>query len=292
MIGMSALLARLTLRWSGRTKGIEAALAREHGEVCQLSTRSTTRAAALRLLVLVVVLALSAATASLAIAGPPYVTDDPEPTDTGHWENYLYIERAHVSGQSDTPEAGIEINYGAVKDTQLSWSIPLNPNPGPGGIGVVWAPLGGGIKYRFIEEDENGWRPQVAFFPQIFVPVGPATRGARVTELFPIWLQKSFGTWTMFGGGGYTNNPGPNNRDFANYGIALQRQVVSNLALGVEIFGQGADTTTDHASAAVGIGAIFDFSGLWHLVGSANTGIYNARQADQFSFNVALKWTP
>src|SRR3984957_16373671 len=134
--------------------------------------------------------------ASPAFAGPPYITDDPEPTDTGHWENYLYIESARVPGQTATPEAGIEINYGAFEDTQLTWSVPLNPNPGPGGVGVVWAPLGGGVKYRFIEEDDKGWRPQVAFFPQIFIPVGPANRGAPVTELFPIWLQKSFGAWT------------------------------------------------------------------------------------------------
>lgn len=237
------------------------------------------------------VLVLSVATASPAIAGPPYVTDDPEPTPTGHWENYLYTEGAHVAGQRDTPEAGIEFNYGAFENTQLSWSIPLNPNPGPGGMGVVWVPLGGGVKYRFIQEDDDGWRPQVAFFPQVAIPVGPANRGAPVTELFPIWLQKTFSGWTMFGGGGYTNNPGSANRDFATYAIALQRQVLSNLTLGVEMFGQGADTATDHASVAVGIAAIYDFSDRWHLVGSANTGIYN-RQADLFTFNLALKWTP
>jgi hypothetical protein len=238
-----------------------------------------------------VALALSTATASRSIAGPPYVTDDPEPTDTGHWENYLFVEGTRAGGHFSGPPVGVEFNYGAFPDTQLTWSVPLNPNPGPGGMGIVWAPLGGGVKYRFIEEDENGWRPQVAFFPQVFIPVGPANRGAPVTELFPIWLQKSVGGWTMFGGGGYTNNPGPDNKNFVNYGVALQRQVLGNLALGVEVFGQGPDTTTDHASAAVGVGAIFDFSDLWHLVGSANTGISN-RQADEFSFNVALKWTP
>jgi hypothetical protein len=49
------------------------------------------------------VLALWAATASPSIAGPPYVTDDPEPTDTGHWENYLFTEITHVAGQSASP---------------------------------------------------------------------------------------------------------------------------------------------------------------------------------------------
>jgi hypothetical protein len=155
-------------------------------------------------------------------------------------------------------------------------------------MGVVWAPLGGGEKYRFLQEDDQGWRPQVAFFPQVFIPVGPANRGAPVTELFPLWLQKSQGDWTVFGGGGYTHNPGAGNKDFVNYGVALQRQVLSNLA---EVFGQGADTTTDHGSITVGVAAIFDFNDQWHLVGSANTGISHA-QADQFSFNLALKWTP
>ncbi|HXL71036.1 MAG TPA: hypothetical protein VN935_07320, partial [Rhizomicrobium sp.] len=94
-------------------------------------------------------LALVAAT-SPAWAGPPYITDDPEPTDTGHWENYLYTESAYVAGGRDTPAAGIEINYGAFEDTQVTMSLPLTPNPGPLGMGVVWAPLGGGVKYRFI----------------------------------------------------------------------------------------------------------------------------------------------
>ncbi|HTX51339.1 MAG TPA: hypothetical protein VME40_18335 [Caulobacteraceae bacterium] len=28
-----------------------------------------------------------------AVAGPPYVTDDAEPTDPGHWEIYAYAAR-------------------------------------------------------------------------------------------------------------------------------------------------------------------------------------------------------
>jgi len=241
---------------------------------------------------LAVVLGVSALRAPPAVAGPPYVTDDPEPTDNGHWENYLYVEGARTAGQRFTPIAGIEINYGALEDTQLTASVPLNTNPGPGGIGVVWAPLGMGVKYRFIEEDDDGWRPQVAFFPSIAIPIGPANAGAPVTELFPVWMQKSFGDWTLFGGGGYTNNPGPGNRDFANYGIALQNQVTKQLALGAEIFGAGKDSIADRPSTSVGIAALYDFNDLWHIVGSANTGISNAHRSDQFSYNIALKWTP
>ena len=226
-----------------------------------------------------------------ALAGPPYVTDDPEPTDTGQFENYLYVQGTHAVGAFNAPGAGIEINYGAFADTQLTWSFPLNPNPGPGGMGLVWAPLGGGVKYRFIEEDADGWQPQIAVFPQIFIPVGGASHTSPTTELLPIWLQKSFGQWTSFGGGGFVNNPGAGNRDYEIYGWALQRQITNNLALGGELFGQSRSSDELGASRAVGFAALYDFSDEWHLVGSINTGIVNASEADRFSYNLALKWT-
>jgi hypothetical protein len=224
-------------------------------------------------------------------AGPPYITDDPEPTPPGQFENYLYVEGTRATGAFDAPGAGIEINYGAFADTQLTWSVPLNPNPGPGGMGLVWAPLGGGVKYRFLEEDQNGWLPQAAIFPQISIPVGSASHGSPVTELVPVWLQKSFGDWTAFGGGGFVNNPGAGNRDYEIYGAALQRQVTNSLALGCEMFGQTRSSFDDGSSTAVGLAALYDFSDTWHLVGSVNTGIVNAHEADRFSYNLALKWT-
>jgi hypothetical protein len=227
----------------------------------------------------------------LAAAGPPYVTDDPEPTETGHFENYLYMQGARVSGQAFDPGVGVELDYGAFANTQTTVTLPINPNPGLGGIGLSWAPLGGGVKYRFIQEDDHGWRPQASVFPQVFIPVGPASRGTPTTELVPIWVQKSFGAWTTFGGGGYTNNPGPSNRNFLIYGWALQRQITDKLALGGEVFGQTPDTVGGRARTAVGLAALYDFNDAWHLIGSVNTGTVDARQSDQFSFNLALKWT-
>ncbi|MGH6888973.1 MAG: hypothetical protein ACREHF_07225 [Rhizomicrobium sp.] len=227
-----------------------------------------------------------------AFAGPPYLTDDSEPTDTGHFENYLYVEGTSAAGAFAAPGVGFEINYGAWTDVQLTWSAPLNPNPGPGGMGIVWAPLGGGVKYRFLEEDDDGWRPQAAIFPQISIPVGAAAHSTPVSELLPLWLQKSLGPWTTFGGGGLVNNPGSTNRDYAIYGWALQRDVTKTLQLGAEIFGQTRSATGFGASTAIGLAALYDFSDRWHLVGSVNTGIVNAREADRISYNLALKWTP
>jgi hypothetical protein len=234
---------------------------------------------------------LAALTATAATAGPPYITDDPEPTDTGHFENYLFSEGTRAAGRFSGEAAGIEINYGACADTQLTVSVPLDPNPGPGGMGLVWAPLGGGVKYRLIEEDDDGWRPQVAIFPQISVPVGSAARSSPTTWLLPLWLQKTEGTWSTFGGGGLTLNPGSGNRNYAIYGWALQRQLSDTFALGVEFFGQSRSSVTMRGSAAAGLGALYDLSEAWHIIGSVNTGITDRRQADVASYNLALKWT-
>ena len=61
----------------------------------------------------------------LALAGPPYATDDPEPTDYKHFEIYLF------SGATSTRDgtvgaAGIDFNYGAGPDLQLTAVVPLD----------------------------------------------------------------------------------------------------------------------------------------------------------------------
>src|SRR3974390_1548548 len=58
-----------------------------------------------------------------AVAGPPFVSDDPEPTDTGHFEIYTFNNgtntRAGTAGES-----GIDFNYGAAPNLQLTATIP------------------------------------------------------------------------------------------------------------------------------------------------------------------------
>jgi hypothetical protein len=234
---------------------------------------------------------LAAAISSSASAGPPFITDDPEPTDTGHFENYFYVQGTRAAGETSGPAEGIEINYGAFPDTQLTLSVPLDFNPGPGGMGMLFAPVGLGVKYRFIEEDDEGWRPQVAVFPQIQIPAGSASRNVPTTELLPLWAQKSFSQWTAFGGGGLTLNPGAGNRDYLIFSGALLRQVGDRLQIGAEMFGQTRGSTASGGSAAVGLGALYDLSDNWHLIGSVNTGIVNGRESDAHSYIFAVKWT-
>src|SRR5690348_8670355 len=64
-------------------------------------------------LVRLAALALAGA-ATPAFAGPPYLTDDPVPTDTGHWEIYAFSQgEGHRSSLDD--DTGLDLNYGPVK---------------------------------------------------------------------------------------------------------------------------------------------------------------------------------
>ncbi|HXL72803.1 MAG TPA: hypothetical protein VN963_04175, partial [bacterium] len=54
-------------------------------------------------------------------AGPPFETDDPEPTDYRHWEIYLGATAQQVLGQGWLGTAPfLELNYGGLPDIQFS----------------------------------------------------------------------------------------------------------------------------------------------------------------------------
>src|ERR1700722_16935603 len=57
-------------------------------------------------------------------AGPPFLTDDPQPVDLGHWEFYLASQwsLANHSGTGTAPH--VEVNYGALPELQLHAIVP------------------------------------------------------------------------------------------------------------------------------------------------------------------------
>src|SRR6202041_3396059 len=91
-----------------------------------------------------------------AIAGPPYVSDDPEPTDYKHFEIYAFTNgltaRDGTAGQS-----GIDFNYGAAPDLQLTATVPEGfERPIGGGTDVGWSNVQLAAKYRFLHQDGFG----------------------------------------------------------------------------------------------------------------------------------------
>ena len=68
-----------------------------------------------------------------AEAGPPFSTDDAEPTDTGHWEIYNFAAGADDMGRTEG-QAGLDLNYGGYKDIQFTAVIPLDYETGASGV--------------------------------------------------------------------------------------------------------------------------------------------------------------
>ena len=244
-------------------------------------------------------LALCLVTISQAHAGPPYATDDPEPTDYRSFEVYLYSEGTHTDGDTSGTLAGLEVNYGAAPNLQLSAAIPFAYDKGTGhGTLYGYGAAELGAKYRFIQEDDHDWRPQVSFYPSAEIPIGdnddrPAgIATGHVRYFLPLWLQKSCGPWTTFGGGGYWINPGKGDRNYWFMGWALTRRITSNFSIGAEIFHQTPDATPGESSTGVNIGATYDINDRWHLVGSVGTGVQNVRQTDESTYYFAVEWTP
>ena len=212
---------------------------------------------------------------ALAPAGPPYVTDDPEPIPYHHWELYLSstheVTRAGARGMAPFGE----VNFGALPDLQLHLIVPLayahdaggGTSYGPGDVEV-------GAKLRFIQE--GAVRPMVGTYPMFELPVGNAGKGlgaGRLRVLLPLWLQKSFGPWTTYGGPAYWINPGTGNRNYWYFGWQVQRRLSEIVAPGVEVFYTTADTVGGRGNLRFNLGVVLDLTPNHHVLLSAGRSL-------------------
>src|SRR5882724_11978266 len=83
-----------------------------------------------------------------ALAGPPYVSDDPEPTDYKHFEIYTFNNGTRTRDGTGG-ETGIDFNYGAAPDLQLTATLPGAFNQPAGGLSLGPGNVELAAKYRF-----------------------------------------------------------------------------------------------------------------------------------------------
>lgn len=232
--------------------------------------------------------------AMTALAGPPFQTDDPEPVDYHHFEMYAFALSDSTSGGTSLSVPAYEVNWGAAPNLQLHLVLPLVANiPSNGGsasFGISDTELG--AKYRLLKETKH--RPEVGIFPFVELPSGNAERGLGVGTTWyrlPLWIQKSWGPWTSYGGGGEAVVPaeGCNNYPFA--GWLVQRQLNKKLMLGVEVFGHGAQGegagSTRHSTMA-DLGGTYEFKPGFDLLFAGGRTI--SGQPETYGY-LALYWT-
>jgi hypothetical protein len=200
-----------------------------------------------------------------AFAGPPYLTDDPVPTDTGHWEIYAFTAGEGRRSTLDA-DAGFDLNYGPVKGVQLTATLPLSFSHEPvGGWRSGTGDLELGVKYRFFDDEQRGL--SAAIFPRVILPTSSLAAAGRTRVLLPLWIGKDFaGGTSIFGGGGYMINPGAGNRNSWQAALALTHDLGKQVSLGAEITRQSADTVGGTSQTRAGVGGIVKLGGPYALL--------------------------
>jgi hypothetical protein len=202
------------------------------------------------------------------------VTDDPEPAEYRHWEFYLATQNLFSSGGAWEGTAPmVEVNYGVLPDVHIHLIAPLAYNHAIGeptryGYGDTEI----GVKWRFVQEGD--WVPMIATFPLVLLPTGNSSNGlgSGTTRVYlNLWLQKSFGPWTTYGGGGYWVNPGDGNLDYWFLGWQGQRRLGEVVTVGAEIFYTSASEVGGSGETRFNVGLVADISELHHLLFSAGT---------------------
>jgi Putative MetA-pathway of phenol degradation len=225
-----------------------------------------------------------------AWAGPPFVTDDPEPVEYRHGEFYIAGQYANNKGGYEGVAPLLELNYGPLPDVHIHMIVPLAyvheqgglTNYGPGDLEL-------GVKYRLIHETEM--IPQVGTFLITTIPTGDSDRGlgsGHVPLFLPLWVQKSRGPWTAYGGGGLWINPGAGNKNFWQTGGVVQREITKTLTVGAELFHFTRKEDLGRDRTGFNAGAIINLTDDYHLLLSAGRDIDGD---NRFSSYAAFQWT-
>lgn len=196
-----------------------------------------------------------------ALAGPPYITDDPIPTDLRHFEIYAYTDNDFSLHATDG-EAGFDINYGLAPNTQLTAVVAGGYANGNSGHGLQVADTEVGVKYAFIHDEKHG--VHIAFFPTLVLPTAPG--GGRIAYELPVWGQKDFGKWSVFGGGGPTIRSGYAAHTSWQQGIALNRRVTDDFSLGIEVAHSSSGATGEYGATTPQIGTSIHLKGPFSLI--------------------------
>jgi hypothetical protein len=237
--------------------------------------------------------ALLCAASSAVWAGPPFRTDDPEAVEFKHSELYLFYQQTlSADGRAGVAPA-FEFNYGIVENVQLHLVAPVAFTT-PSGMGTTrgYGDTELGVKWQLNEETDS--LPMIGVFPMVEVSTGNADKGlgSGHTQVFlPVWLQKKWGDFQTYGGGGYWFNNGTDSRNYWFFGWQAQYQLSEHLTLGGEVFHSTEQTVGQGASTGFNLGGFYNISEHHHVLFSAGKGLQNAAQTNRVSSYLGYQFT-
>ena len=219
----------------------------------------------------------------LVRAGPPFVTEDPEPPPPGGWEINVPFIIERTPGETDMNTPLFDLNYG-LPNIQLKLEIPVevihdDSDGTVGGAGDLLL----GVKWRFLNNERSQF--QLGTYPQVLVPTGDHSRGlgqGGSAFVLPLLAQKSWDKWTVYGNIGYWWQAGAENRDYVYAGAVLEREINEQLTLGVELFGNSPKERGVPSELAFNVGGSWKlnkhlnllFTGGRDIVGDTHAMVY------------------
>jgi outer membrane putative beta-barrel porin/alpha-amylase len=191
----------------------------------------------------------------LVRAGPPFVTEDPEPPPPGGWEINVPFIIQRTPGQTEMNAPLFDLNYG-LPNIQLKLEIPVEVVHEDGdGTAAGTGDLILGVKWRFLNNERSQF--QLGTYPQVLVPTGDHSRDlgqGGSAFVFPLIAQKNWDKWALYGNVGYWWQTGAENRDYVYAGAVLEREINERLTLGVELFGNSPKERGGRSELAFNIG--------------------------------------
>jgi hypothetical protein len=222
-------------------------------------------------------------TISLVEAGPPFVTDDPEPPPPGGWEINVPFILDRTPGKTEMDSPLFDFNYG-LPNVQLKLEIPIAVVHDDGdGTRAGAGDLLIGMKWRFLNNEQSKF--QLGVYPQVLLPTGDRARGlgeGRSAFVFPVVAQKSWDKWTVYGNVGFWWQTAAEERNYFYAGAVLEREINERLTLGVELFGNSPKERDSRSEVAFNVGGSWKlndhvnllFAGGRDVVGDTNAMAY------------------
>ena len=207
-------------------------------------------------------------------AGPPFVTDDPEPPPPGGWEINVPFILERTSGTTEMDAPLFDLNYG-LPNIQLKLEFPIqviheDNNGTQAGLGDSLV----GVKWRFLNDERSQF--QLGTYPQLLLPTGDHARGlgqGRVAFVLPLLAQKSWDKWTVYGNVGYWWQDAHETRNYFYAGAVLERELNERLEIGIELFGNSPNERGGNFEFAFNVGGTWKLSSHLNLLFSAGRDI-------------------
>jgi hypothetical protein len=131
-----------------------------------------------------------------------------------------------------------------------------------------------GVKYRFVQD--SGSSLQIGVFPLVGLPTGSKAQqlsNGSVQVYLPLWIQKSWGKLTTYGGAGYWLNYGPETKNWLFAGWEVQYDFSDVITLGGEAFYHMAQSPGMKSGTGFNVGGFINVDDHNHILYSVGHSV-------------------